>query len=170
MKTGKYSLMNWKVLKRVMGVLFALVLSAGTVLAQESIDLEKAVKVGSGRIKVIEFTDPDCPFCRKAEDYFNKRKDVTRYVFFKPLKMHPDAKAKVQYVLSSNDKKRALREVSSEGFDKKKLAQITPEGIKLQAEHEEIARINKMTATPTFIIDGKVVEGFDLKKLEPLLK
>lgn len=133
-------------------------------------ELDKAVRAGMGRIQVIVFTDPDCPFCRKAEDYFNKRKDVTRYVFFKPLKMHPAAKPKVQYILSSRDKEGALREASTDAFDKGKLSQITPEGVKLQQEHEEIARENKITATPTFVINGTVVEGFDLKKLEPLLK
>jgi thiol:disulfide interchange protein DsbC len=29
-----------------------------------------AVRIGNGRNKVIEFTDPDCPFCRKASRFF----------------------------------------------------------------------------------------------------
>lgn len=157
-------------LVRLLAVLALLVLSAVEVLALEGLDLEKAVKIGDGKIRVIEFTDPDCSFCRKAEAYFQKRSDVTRYVFFKPLKMHPAAKAKVQYVLSSRDKAKAFKEVSSDSFDQKKLEQITPAGIKLQEEHEEMARANKITATPTFMVKGSVIEGLDLKKLEPLLK
>ncbi len=145
-------------------------LFASPALAQGRLDLDKAVKVGNGKVMVIEFTDPDCPFCRKAEEYFQKRSDVTRYVFFVPLASHPASKGKVQYVLSAKDKAKALREVSSDSFDKKKLEQITPAGVKLQKEHEDIARANKMNATPTFIIYGRIVEGFDLKKLEPLLK
>ena len=142
-------------------------LFASPALAQGRLDLDKAVKVGNGKVMVIEFTDPDC---RKAEEYFQKRSDVTRYVFFVPLASHPASKGKVQYVLSAKDKAKALREVSSDSFDKKKLEQITPAGVKLQKEHEDIARANKMNATPTFIIYGRIVEGFDLKKLEPLLK
>ena len=152
-------------------VLLAVLLLIGTeVLAQGTLDVEKAVKIGDGRITVIEFTDPDCSFCRKAEKYFEKRTDVTRYVFFLPLKMHPMAKAKVQYVLSSRDKAKAFQEVSSDSFDRKKLSEITPAGMKLQEEHEQMARAHKISATPTFMIKGNVVEGLDLKKLEPLLK
>jgi thiol:disulfide interchange protein DsbC len=138
--------------------------------AQDSLDLDKAVKVGSGKTMVIEFTDPDCPFCRKAEAYFaNKGSQVTRYIFFIPLASHPASKGKIQYILSSRDKARAYQEVLG-NFDPKKLAAITPEGIKLQKEHQEIARLNKMTSTPTFMIYGRIVEGFDLNRLEPLLK
>lgn len=159
-----------KKLVRLSVFLVLAVLMAAEVTAQGSYDLEKAVKIGSGKIMVVEFTDPDCPFCRKAEAYFQKRTDVTRYIFFVPLKSHPDSKGKVQYILSAKDKAKAYREASSDGFDKKKLSQTTPEGIKLQKEHEEIARSNKMNATPTFVVYGRIVEGFDLKKLEPLLQ
>lgn len=147
-----------------------LVVVAARASAQDTLDLEKAVKIGSGKIMVIEFTDPDCSFCRKAEDYFGKRTDVTRYVFFLPLRIHPDAKAKVQYILSAKDKAKAFREASSDSFDKKKLSRITQKGIQLQKEHEEMARAVKIDATPTFIVYGRVIEGFDRKKLEPLLK
>ena len=159
-------------LKQLLGmaVLLTTTLFATAALAQGALDLDKAVKVGNGKIMVIEYTDPDCPFCRKAEAYFLKRKDVTRYIFFKPLAKHPGSKGKVQYVLSASDKAKALREVTSDDFDAKKLSHITAKGKKLQEEHEEIARANKMTSTPTFVIYGRIVEGFDLKKLEPLLK
>ncbi|BCG46073.1 Thiol:disulfide interchange protein DsbC [Citrifermentans bremense] len=153
-----------------MAVLILVSLLVTTAFAQSDLDLDKAVKVGSGNIMVIEFTDPDCPFCRKAEAYFQKRSDVTRYIFFMPLARHPDSKGKVQYILSARDKAKAMREVTSDDFDMKKLSKITAKGKKLQKEHEEIARANKMTSTPTFVIYGRVVEGFDLKRLEPLLK
>ena len=138
--------------------------------AQDTLDLDKAVKVGSGHTMVIEFTDPDCPFCRKAEAYFRNKPGVTRYIFFIPLSSHPASKGKVQYILSAKDKARAYQEALSPGFGPQQLAEITPEGIKLQKEHQEIARLNKMTSTPTFMIYGRIIEGFDLPKLEPLLK
>lgn len=153
-----------------MAVLVVATLLATAAFAQGDLDLDKAVKVGTGKTMVIEFTDPDCPFCRKAEEYFQKRNDVTRYIFFKPLSKHPDAKSKVQYILSASDKAKAMREVTSDDFDTRKFSRITAKGKKLQKEHEEIARANKMTSTPTFVIYGRIVEGFDLKKLEPLLK
>lgn len=168
MTERRFSCWNWLVLAPVV-VALSLLFSAEA-QAQGKLDLKKAVKVGTGKIMVIEFTDPDCAYCRKAEEYFAKRKDITRHVFFVPLAMHPMAKSKVQYILSAKDKAAAFREAGSDSFDKKKLAMITQEGIKLQKEHQEIARANKMNATPTFVIYGRIVEGFDLKKLEPLLK
>jgi thiol:disulfide interchange protein DsbC len=152
----------------ILGVLLVGLVTGAS--AQDTLDLDKAVKVGNGKIMVIEFTDPDCPFCRKAEAYFAGRPEVTRYIFFIPLPSHPASKGKVQYILSAADKAKAYREVLSSSFNPKKLAEITPEGVKLQKEHQEIARANKMTSTPTFMIYGRIVEGFDLKKLEPLLK
>ena len=138
--------------------------------AQDTLNLDKAVKVGSGKTMVIEFTDPDCPFCRKAEAYFRSKPGVTRYIFFIPLTSHPASKGKVQYILSAKDRAKAYQEALSSGFGPQQLAEITPEGIKLQKEHQEIARINKMTSTPTFMIYGRIIEGFDLTKLEPLLR
>lgn len=147
-----------------------LVFPAVAPAAGDSLDLKKAVKVGSGKTMVIEFTDPDCPFCRKAEAYFQGKPQVTRYIFFLPLKSHPGSKEKVQYILSAKDKERAYLEVVSGKFDQKKLSGITPEGIKLQKEHQEIAKENGMKSTPTFMIFGRVIVGFDVNKIEPLLK
>ncbi|MBU5638701.1 thioredoxin fold domain-containing protein [Geomonas sp. Red69] len=134
------------------------------------LDLSKAVKVGNGKIMVIEFTDPDCPFCRKAEAYFQKRSDVTRYIFFIPLKSHPASKGKVQYILSAKDKEKAYLEVAAGTADRWKLSEVTPEGVALQQEHEQIAKEHGMNATPIFMVYGSVVRGFDLNKLVPLLK
>ena len=50
----------------------------------KDIPLDKAVKIGNGKNKVIEFTDPDCPYCRKAAAFFKGRDDVTLYVFLLP--------------------------------------------------------------------------------------
>jgi thiol:disulfide interchange protein DsbC len=159
---------------KVKGMLLAsltlalLALAAGA-FGEDTLDLDKAVKVGSGKTMVIEFTDPDCPYCRKAEAYFRAKPQVTRYIFFIPLASHPASKGKVQYILSAKDKAQAYQEVLSGNFDQRKLAQITPEGVKLQKEHQEIARANKMTSTPTFMIYGRIIEGFDQKRLEPLI-
>ena len=59
----------------------------------KDVPLDKAVKIGNGRNKVIEFTDPDCPYCRKAAEFFKGRDDVTLYIFFFPLPIHKDAEA-----------------------------------------------------------------------------
>jgi len=85
----------------------------------KDLPLDKAVKIGNGRNKVIEFTDPDCPYCRKAAAFFKGRDDVTLYVFFFPLPIHKDAEAHARYVLCAADKAHALEEVMSGQLDGK---------------------------------------------------
>lgn len=143
---------------------------SGTVFASP-VDLSKALVIGNGSKKVIEFTDPDCPFCRKASAYFHNRRDITRYVFFNPLAMHPNARPKVQYILSSPEKARLYHEVMSgmvDRMDAKNLP-VTATGIKLQEEQQAIAKKAGIDSTPTFMIMGRIIEGFDLKKIEELL-
>jgi thiol:disulfide interchange protein DsbC len=41
--------------------------------------------------------------------------------------------------------------------------------VALQQEQVGIARKSKIGATPTFIINGRVIEGFDVKKIEEAL-
>ncbi|HEX9078921.1 MAG TPA: thioredoxin fold domain-containing protein [Desulfuromonadaceae bacterium] len=134
-----------------------------------SIDFSKALVIGSGPKMVIEFTDPDCPFCRKAAKYFDGRSDVTLYVYFNPLSMHPRAMEKARYILSQHDPVKAYHEVMSGSLDGKKNLSATPKGIKLLEEQMEMVKSNKVTSTPTFMIYGRIIEGFDLKRIEGAL-
>lgn len=148
----------------------ALLICFNTAQAAE-VDLSKALVIGNGPKKVIEFTDPDCPFCRKAAAYFHNRRDLTRYVFFNPLAMHPNARPKAQYILSGHDKARLYHEVMSGMIDRMdvKNLPVTATGIKLQEEQQTIAKRTGIDSTPTFMIMGRIIEGFDLKKIEELL-
>lgn len=154
--------------KYVLFVIAALVLYVGTASAS-GIDFDKAIVIGSGPKKVVEFTDPDCPFCRKAAKFFAGRTDVTQYIFFWPLPRHPKAKEKAQFILSQHDKAKAYHDVMSGKLDSQQTFAITPAGIKLQEEQYEIAKKNKVSATPTFMLFGRIIEGFDQKKIEEAL-
>jgi thiol:disulfide interchange protein DsbC len=137
--------------------------------AAGDLDISKAIRIGSGPKTVVEFTDPDCPFCRKASKYFETRPDVTRYVFFNPLARHPRAKEKARFILSMPDKAKAYHDVMSGLMDSVPVLESTPEGVRLQEEQKEIAKKSKVTSTPTFMINGRIMEGFDLKKIEEAL-
>jgi thiol:disulfide interchange protein DsbC len=149
-------------------LLFLLALSPVALHAAD-LDLDKAVKVGSGKITVIEFTDPDCPYCRKAEEFFSKRTDVTRYIFLVPLPMHPDAPAKAKYILSAADGAAAFTAVMGGSLDRKKPEGITELGKQRLAEHEQIAKNAKVGGMPTFIISGVIIEGLDTNRINKLL-
>jgi len=94
---------------------------------------------------------------------------VTRYVFFKPLARHPRAKEKARFILSMPDKAKAYHDVMSGRMDSAPQLASTPEGIKLQEEQLEVAKRAKVDATPTFMINGRIIEGFDQKKIEMML-
>jgi thiol:disulfide interchange protein DsbC len=135
-----------------------------------TLDFGKSITIGSGPKTVVEFTDPDCPFCRKASKYLDSRNDITRHVFFYPLPRHPKAKEKAQYILSQMDRATAYREIMSGKMDSVlKFEGITAMGIKLQQEQFETARRQKVDSTPTFVINGRIIVGFDQKKIEEAL-
>lgn len=137
----------------------------GNAAADSPMDLGKAVKIGSGRNVVIEFTDPDCNFCRAAEAFFRKRPDVTRYIFLNPLSIHPEARVKAEFILSAPDRARAYEETMAGKFDEALPAGITDAGRSLLEEHMEVARDAGIDATPVFMIGGRIIRGLDKGKI-----
>ena len=149
---------------------FLVIISITGPSAAAGLDFSKSITIGSGPKTVIEFTDPDCPYCRKASEYFEGRRDVTRHIYFYPLPSHPQAREKVQYILSQKDSAAAYHEIMSGKKDAVNTSEgITPVGIKLQKEQLNTARSQNVHATPTFFINGKIIEGFDQKKIEDTL-
>lgn len=133
----------------------------------KDLPLDKAVKVGTGKKIVIEFTDPDCPYCRKAAEFFEKRADVTKYTFFIPLPMHPDANNKVRYILCQKDKGKAFEEVMKGKLDNVKYETCKSAEVDgLIKIHESVAAKMGISGTPFFIINDTPVSGADFPKLE----
>ena len=132
--------------------------------------LEKAVKIGNGKHTVIEVTDPDCPYCRRGSEYLDSRNDVTRYVFFFPLKNHPEAPAKSRYVLGAASREPAYHEVMKGKFDGKPLPDSSPETEQLLRDHQQVAARLRVSGTPKYWINGAPVSGADIKQIEALLR
>ena len=130
--------------------------------------MDKAIKIGSGKNTVIEVTDPDCSFCRKGSEFFAQRSDVTRYIFFLPLKMHPDAEQKARYILSANDPALAYEEVMSGRYDEGPIPPFKDNGV--MASHMEATEMLGLTGTPNYWINGTFVAGANIKAIEQLLK
>jgi len=133
----------------------------------KTLPLEKAVKIGSGKNTVIEFTDPDCPYCRKASEFLKKRKDVTRYVFFAPF-AHPQAITKVHHILNSKDKGAAYEDMMG-GKPSPQGATYSEAVMSLAQEHIALAKKVGVQGTPTFFVNGQEVVGADEKKIESIL-
>lgn len=154
----------------------------GTNLTQESVsklisnkvknlDLSQAVKIGNGPKRVIEITDPDCPYCRKASEFLSKRNDITRYIFLYPLPIHKDAESKIKYILGSTDKSKAYEEAMSGKLDDMKFKINSDKSIDaLLNKHKEVFSKLGLSGTPFFVIDNNPVFGADTKKMEEFLK
>ena len=135
------------------------------------IPLDKAIKIGTGKNKVIEFTDPDCPYCRQAAEYF-KNKNVTKYVYLIPItQLHPKAEEKAKYILAAEDKVKAYYEVMSGAKDKDDLSsqKISKEVNDMYQAQQSIGNKIGITGTPAFWINGKYVPGANIKMFDTLL-
>jgi thiol:disulfide interchange protein DsbC len=146
----------------------------GEIMAQrmKTLPLEKALKIGSGPHKVIEITDPDCPFCRTASAFFSGRNDVTRYVFLYPLSIHPNAEAKIRYIFCAKDRAKAYEEAMTGKLDEMKFKPCDDaKAAELVKTHKEIGDKIGIAGlgTPMFVIDGQVVRGANMPEIEKIL-
>jgi thiol:disulfide interchange protein DsbC len=134
------------------------------------LSLDKALKIGNGKKKVVKFTDPNCLYCRRAFEFFDKRKDdVTLYVFFLPLSQ--DSTNKIQHILCAKDKTKAYDDVLGGKLDgNAQLNLCKDKNVEelIKAHGETSAKIG-VRATPLFYIKGQVVSGFDQPAIEKLL-
>jgi thiol:disulfide interchange protein DsbC len=139
----------------------------------KDLPLEKALKIGSGPHTVIEITDPDCPYCRKASDFFATRKDVTRYIFFYPIpSLHPNAEAKVRQIFCAKDRAQAYEEAMTGKLDEMKFTPCKNDEVdNLVKVHKEIGDLVGVggTGTPLFLVDGQIVNGANIPLIEKIL-
>ncbi|MBI5639081.1 MAG: DsbC family protein [Nitrospirae bacterium] len=109
-------------------------------------------------LKVVVFTDPDCPFCGKLHDELKKivseRKDTAFFLKLMPLKFHPDAYWKSKSIMCGKS-----MQLLEDNFEKKPVPRpecettVVDDNIKLGAELG-------ITGTPTLVMpDGLVVVG-----------
>jgi thiol:disulfide interchange protein DsbC len=136
----------------------------------KKVPLEKAIRVGRGPHKVIEITDPDCPYCRRASAFLSERNDVTRHIFFFPLAMHPNAEAKVRQIFCAEDRGKAYEEAMTGKLDDMKFTPCKTAAVEdLLKAHREIGDRVGVTGTPLFLIDGQVILGADIPRMEKIL-
>lgn len=124
-------------------------------ISQDSLPLEHAIKSvkGSGKRKLVVFSDPNCPFCKRLEKELAGVTDVTIYTLLYPVLKGslPTATA----IWCAPDRLKAW-----EGF---MLNGITPSGKDCETPIEtlvEVGQKNGISGTPTLIFaDGSVAPG-----------
>lgn len=121
---------------------------------------------GKGLKKIIEFTDPDCPYCRKANAFFSDLHiPVERHVYF-DTRIHPSAKNKVIHILCAKDKEKAFKAVYANQLT---TYEYCEEGAALAERHQQASIEMAVSGTPTFFIGDNLVRGFDRQKLADYL-
>lgn len=133
--------------------------------------LEKAIKIGNGKNVIIEISDPDCPFCRKASEFLATKKDATRYVFLMPLaQLHPKAEIKAKHILCSGDRAKAYEEAMAGRLDSIELSACGDESVgNLLEEHKNAASSLGVVGTPVFYVNGIRVDGADIARIAGIL-
>ena len=136
-----------------------------------AIDPAGALVIGpAGAPQVIEFSDPDCPYCHALDRFWAAKaaegKLVQRLIYF-VSGIHPDAAAKAEHILCSPDKVAAFKAI---------YAGARPATLlKCQAGREKVANdalaVRKMgvSGTPTLFVDGQLISGFQQAELEAFL-
>lgn len=138
----------------------------------EKLDLSKALKIGNGKHQVVLITDPECPWCRQAEEML-KGGDITQYVFLAPLEkvqtregekdFHTKARSLALNILCSDikDQERVYKETFEGKFDALKNLKSCDVGIaKLNTVEKYIEELVPSTR-PILIVDGKIILGAD---------
>jgi thiol:disulfide interchange protein DsbC len=136
-----------------------------------SLPLEKAIKVvkGNGSRKLVVFSDPDCPFCKRLEqNELSQINDVTIYTFLYPLEqLHPDAVAKSKAIWCAPDRSKAWQNwILNNQLVKGSTSCDTP-----IEETIVLARKLGIGSTPTLIFAGgkRMLGAYPAKDIEKAL-
>lgn len=134
-----------------------------------SLPLEQALKIvkGNGQRKLVVFSDPDCPYCRKLETELAKIDNVTIYNFIYPI-AHPKATAKARQIWCSKDRARAWNDYMLN----QKLVEGSGSCANFLDENMALGHRLHVEGTPTLIFtSGKRVPGYiTADRIEALLK
>lgn len=134
----------------------------------DNLPMDSAIVIGDeDGIPLIEFTDPECHYCRNYERWLSTISDsykIKRIIYF-DTRIHVTARPKVEHIICSDDKEKAVYDMYHD---------ITPKGGLLTcdkaesviADHLKIAKSLGVSGTPSFFMNGKMQTGF---KREPIL-
>lgn len=140
---------------------------------------KEALTYGTGSQEYYVFTDPECPYCKKFESYYEEIKDkVKLHIFFFPLSFHENAREMSLYVLSKKNNDERIKAMLSVTPTQKEYLNRKIEGkerLKLESildEHLGIAQSFNISGTPSvYDKDGRKISwaqlliqyGVDLK-------
>ncbi|MBR2267201.1 MULTISPECIES: DsbC family protein [Sphingobium] len=137
----------------------------------KNLDQSQALLIGPpGAPLVIEFTDPDCPYCRALDRFWAAKaaegKPVRRQIYF-VSGIHPEAASKAEHILCAKDREAAFRATYA-GEPPKPLNRCADGAAQVQA-HAQAVKSMGISGTPTLILDGQLISGFRQAEIEAWL-
>lgn len=151
--------------------LTALAQEAGVSRRLKAIDSSQAFPIGPANAPtIIEFTDPDCPYCRALDRYWAAKaaegKPVRRLIYF-VSGIHQEAAAKAEHILCSKDKEAAFKAIYAGTAPA--VLQTCTAGRSMVEAHAKLVASAGITGTPTLIANGKLISGFQQAEIEAFL-
>jgi thiol:disulfide interchange protein DsbC len=127
------------------------------------------IKDGTGAKEVVMITDPECPYCQTADEWFDNS-NATRKILFLPLDFHPKAAAISEHILCSTKPDEEYRRIMeyvrlNDSNDLGELLSCDSGKAQLIEMQKAIDTLG-ITGTPMFVVDGKLIEGADPKLKE----
>lgn len=133
----------------------------------DKLPMEQALVLGDkDGVPIIEFTDPDCPYCLRFNDYINTSDHKVKRIIFFDSRIHPSAKEKITHILCSEDKEKAFKDVYNRIEVTYKKCEA---GLKQAAAQQKASEDIGVNGTPTFILEGSLVTGFKKAAIEDYL-
>ncbi len=129
---------------------------------------------GSQLYNIYLFSDPDCPWCRKLEDFLDTTNSEIHYIFVPSEELHPNARAKVYTLLEKPDRiKGILKKIRED----KKIPKYKIKNIDILNKMRLIAQALHVQGTPNLFIQDKksgqfiqFIRGADFAKLKPYIE
>ncbi len=147
-----------------------------------NLDVSAALVIGTGVIEIIEFTDTDCPFCQRFNQWITATNNIyknkhnqdlfTRKIVLTPIdQLHPNAHKEAVHILcqSPENYETALKQTLEAKISFAEMDSCQ-KGKALLKKHRKIAKQLGVSATPTLVINGQIIQGFNQQKLEIIIK
>ena len=125
----------------------------------EDLPYDQALVLGpEDGLPIIEFTDPDCPYCLRYDEFIRDSDVPVKRIIFFMTAIHPQtAPAKAQHILCSDDKTAAFDDI----YLRRVQPTVTCDTGATQLEiHANVSSQWRVRGTPTLILDGSPVTGF----------
>jgi thiol:disulfide interchange protein DsbC len=126
---------------------------------------------GSSKYEFVLFTDPECPYCKIAEEYFEDNKNLDLHVIFTPLSFHKNAKDWSLKALSSKDIKQAMKDIKSNKIPNISISKKAEDELQ---KMQDLTLKLKVDGTPKILIidklENKIIDSIEGANIEAINK